>query len=242
MGDIPTDGQTDNGRQSFPTIIICESSLFLVGLTHLLANTQFPVISTEHSEDLPPCGSAPALFIVDANYLSNHVIGTINRLKDRSPRARVVALANHFDLNFVRQGRHAGADGFCLTGSDREVLIKSLELVMLGETVLPTSLITSVINELSSSPERKPLNSLPAEALPPKSSPHRLSAREEEVLGYLKDGAPNKVIARRLDVAEATVKIHVKAILRKVGATNRTQAAMWASTHLQTSSGSSLTV
>jgi two-component system nitrate/nitrite response regulator NarL len=47
-------------------------------------------------------------------------------------------------------------------------------------------------------------------------------------------GAPNKIIARQLDVTEATVKVHVKAILRKVGAANRTQAAMWATEHLGT--------
>ncbi len=46
------------------------------------------------------------------------------------------------------------------------------------------------------------------------------------------EGEPNKIIARKLHVAEATVKVHVKAILRKIGATNRTQAAMWAMDHL----------
>ena len=49
-------------------------------------------------------------------------------------------------------------------------------------------------------------------------------------------GAPNKIIARQLDVAEATVKVHVKAILRKIQVANRTQAAMWAVEHM--SSGS----
>jgi len=45
-------------------------------------------------------------------------------------------------------------------------------------------------------------------------------------------GEPNKVIAKRLDITEATIKVHVKAILRKVGVANRTQAAMWAKEHL----------
>ncbi len=67
-----------------------------------------------------------------------------------------------------------------------------------------------------------------------------LSTRESQILHCLTDGAPNKVIARKLDVAEATVKVHVKAILRKIGAANRTQAAMWATTHLPTNVESSL--
>jgi two-component system, NarL family, nitrate/nitrite response regulator NarL len=60
----------------------------------------------------------------------------------------------------------------------------------------------------------------------------KLSTRETQILNCLRQGAPNKAIARRLDVAEATVKVHIKAILRKIGVANRTQAAMWATTHL----------
>jgi two-component system nitrate/nitrite response regulator NarL len=68
----------------------------------------------------------------------------------------------------------------------------------------------------------------------------KLSTREAEILHCLTEGAPNKIIARKLAVAEATVKVHIKAILRKIGAANRTQAAMWATTHLPTGAGSSL--
>jgi two-component system nitrate/nitrite response regulator NarL len=46
------------------------------------------------------------------------------------------------------------------------------------------------------------------------------------------EGEPNKIIARKLHVTEATVKVHVKAVLRKIGVANRTQAAMWAKGHL----------
>ena len=56
-----------------------------------------------------------------------------------------------------------------------------------------------------------------------------LSPRETEVLRCLADGASNKMIARKFDLAEATVKVHVKAVLRKLKLGNRTQAAMWAS-------------
>jgi two-component system nitrate/nitrite response regulator NarL len=59
-----------------------------------------------------------------------------------------------------------------------------------------------------------------------------LSSREAEILSSLMEGTPNKLIARKLHVTEATVKVHVKAVLRKIGAANRTQAAMWAKGHL----------
>ena len=62
----------------------------------------------------------------------------------------------------------------------------------------------------------------------------KLSSREAQILTCLRDGAPNKVIARQLNLSEATVKVHVKAILKKIGACNRTQAALWAARHVRT--------
>jgi two-component system nitrate/nitrite response regulator NarL len=63
-----------------------------------------------------------------------------------------------------------------------------------------------------------------------------------EILGCLREGAPNKLIARKLKITEATIKVHVKAILRKIGASNRTQAAMWASQRLPRREVSALNV
>ena len=57
---------------------------------------------------------------------------------------------------------------------------------------------------------------------------HGLSEREEQVLRDLVKGLPNKIIARKRDIAEATVKVHLKSILRKIRMANRTQAAIWA--------------
>jgi two-component system nitrate/nitrite response regulator NarL len=55
-----------------------------------------------------------------------------------------------------------------------------------------------------------------------------LPGREFEILRHLASGRPNKVIANDLNITEATVKVHVKGVLRKIGAANRTQAAIWA--------------
>jgi two-component system nitrate/nitrite response regulator NarL len=151
-----------------------------------------------------------------------------------------VAVADHFDLCIVRRGRKAGVDGFCFTSSGPEVLIKTLELVMLGEPVLPLVLVQSMLDSASLSPEHEPATKAPSEQKVSIAGARGLSAREAEILGCLADGAPNKIIARKLDVAESTVKVHVKAILRKVGAANRTQAAMWAMQHLPSKGEASL--
>jgi two-component system, NarL family, nitrate/nitrite response regulator NarL len=61
--------------------------------------------------------------------------------------------------------------------------------------------------------------------------PRTLSQRETGVLRCLMQGEPNKTIARQFEITEATVKVHIKAILRKISVRNRTQAAVWAQSH-----------
>ncbi|GEO18630.1 response regulator transcription factor [Microvirga aerophila] len=224
--------------QEVKTILICNNAMLCMGLNHLLADTCFAVSETvvdPTSLSLRCPKTTPALFIIDASASTDEMVYTIRDLTTQYPEARIVVTADHFDLSFVRRGHDAGVDGFYLTASSPEVLIKSLELVMLGETILPASLVRSMLHGMRLSAEAQPqANKAMAEPNASGSRANSLSAREAEILGCIMGGAPNKVIARKLDVAEATVKVHVKAILRKIDAANRTQAAMWATTHLPT--------
>jgi two-component system nitrate/nitrite response regulator NarL len=152
-----------------------------------------------------------------------------------------VVLADQFDLSFVRLGHEASVDGFCLAAASPEVLTKSFELIMLGETVVPSVVLRSImIGAAPRRDERLQDNTAEPDLSDMKSC--KLSAREMEILGCLREGAPNKLIARKLKITEATIKVHVKAILRKIGASNRTQAAMWASQRLPRREVSALNV
>ena len=116
---------------------------------------------------------------------------------------------------------------------ERDALVKALELVMLGETFISSALALTMLNgtpQAQGSASNMPPG-LPA-ANDTATKAHKLSSREVEILGHLMEGESNKVIAKKLDIAEATIKVHIKAILRKVRVKNRTQAAMWASAHL----------
>ena len=84
---------------------------------------------------------------------------------------------------------------------------------MLGEAILPSDIVLTIATGRE-------------EALHLQRG--KLSNREAEILVFLKEGAPNKVIARSLNLSEATIKVHIKAILKKAGVRNRTQAALWA--------------
>jgi len=230
------------------TILGCKNSMLREGIKHILSSTRYKV----HPEDLS-CrsttlpqlyGSASLLFIIDSNLYPNGMNNLVRELKGQHAEARIVILADGFDLEEMKLVIQAGADGYCLATTGCEALIKYLDLAMLGEVVFPSA---AVLNAISLSGEGAaeqreiaPISmALPqAERLmEAKDSVIRtLSSREAEILQCLMEGAPNKVIARKLDVAEATVKVHIKAILRKIRVANRTQAAMWAVNHLSASS------
>jgi len=227
------------------TALICESPLLCSGLKHLLFGTLFDVIEGASSTGAVPVGDGwqePTLLIFAEGQFSSRTSETIREIKRQFSATRIVALADHFDLGTLQRARDAGVDGVCLTGSRPEVLIKSLELVMLGHPVLPAVLVRLLLDSASSELGQEPRSEVPDQPKPVGPGTRSLSVREAEILGCLADGAPNKVIARKLDVSEATVKVHVKAILRKIGAANRTQAAMWAIQHLPSRADASLKV
>jgi two-component system, NarL family, nitrate/nitrite response regulator NarL len=216
------------------TVRVCNNSLLCVGLEQLLSDTRFVIWKDvfQDPSSLPDFPDMkPLLFIVDGNHRSDGAVELVRDLKTRCPRGRIVVLADHFELGAMISARHAGADGFFLTTIGRDVLVSSLELVMLGEAVLPSSLVLSMMDDVFRYRESRLADSV-ANTKSLNLQIRRLSDREAEILRCLKEGSPNKVIARKLHLAEATVKVHVKAILRKIGVGNRTQAALWAADHM----------
>jgi two-component system, NarL family, nitrate/nitrite response regulator NarL len=133
--------------------------------------------------------------------------------------AKIICLAPEFDFDVMSACFAAGASGYLLESISRDALRESLRLVDAGEKVFPSELAMQ-FPALTSRPD----DSAAPNLSPPESD---LSCREVEVLQCLANGQSNKVIAKNLEIAEATVKVHVKRILRKAHAINRTQAALW---------------
>jgi two-component system nitrate/nitrite response regulator NarL len=232
---LQANNQASGLETTVATALIFKSSLLRSGLQQILRGTPFVLAGADAitgSQLIHDTTPEPALVIIEANQDTSRILEAVRGAKQQSPEARVVVLADQFDLGFVRTGHEAGVDGFCGAGSSPEVLIKSLELVMLGESVWPSAIMHSLFSGMVPSPEQPPQNDAVAE---PKLSHLReckLSVREAQILGCLMQGSPNKIIARNLDITEATIKVHVKAILRKIRVANRTQAAIWATEHL----------
>jgi two-component system nitrate/nitrite response regulator NarL len=231
--------------QLVTTVLICRNPLMRAGIGSILAGTAFAVADNASEDGSDMAGisqGGPILCIIGESRSVADLAETVAGVKARCPLARVVALTDHLAPNALRRACQAGLDGLCLQTMPRDALVKAFELVMLGETFIPATLALEAASQASMRSESR-ADSL-AVVRPAQDSAartRRLSSREAEILHCLMEGAPNKIIARKLDVAEATVKIHIKAILRKIGAANRTQAAMWATAHLGAANASSET-
>jgi two-component system nitrate/nitrite response regulator NarL len=209
-------------RRAFATALVGPNFLALEGLKAILSAAGFRVVASAFRvDDLvsdPELQNQPILLIVIVGDDLRFAISQIELFKVRHESGHVVLLADPGQHSGVEAVFRAGANGYLFMGPTTEQFIKALELVMLGETVLPSVLLPLI---LDSKDEAKPLSA--GDNFAP-----LLSHRERLILRHLAEGQANKVIANKLGIAEATVKVHVKSILSKIGVLNRTQAAMWA--------------
>jgi len=230
------------GRQSGITVLVCEHALLREGLSRILSAANFRVVETSASiDELTPDLLNQEKLILLVLAVTDDQSGTIGQVKafrTRYPAARIALLADRDQLSDenIATAFRSGADAYFLKPSC-DTFLKSLELVMLGETILPPKIISFFLRQRSELVPAEIGQCVEVESAPivyaetlDTHSP-RLSAREQCILRYLIEGDSNKTIARKNDIAEATVKVHVKAILRKIRVNNRTQAAIWAMNH-----------
>lgn len=207
-----------------PTILVGGQGLFRDGLRLVLAETSFnPQHCIDALEELDFLNPGEVfIFIIIAGCKENSS-ELAERIRSRHPLSRIVVLASEGRHESLVAAMEGHADAVLLTSISPDGLIKSLHAVASDEiTVLDAKFWSFCSPALSNVPVTGASNKQRAPVT------KQLSARETEVVQRITIGDSNKHIARRLDIAEATVKAHVKAILSKVGANNRTQLAMWA--------------
>jgi DNA-binding NarL/FixJ family response regulator len=221
------------GRQSFATILIGKSILLREGLARILSSTNFRVLaSVSCADNLLPCKlpqHQPLFIVVHTGDDFDVAREQIDLFRDQHPDSRIAIVADHFRPRELLLAFRAGANGY-FVDMTCAAFIKSLELVMMGETIFPLAFLSFVIDPEGEHLDKavpgdesdKVILLTTGDALAP-----QLSSREKSVLRCLIKGNSNKCIARQMDIAEATVKVHVKAILRKIRVQNRTQAAIW---------------
>ncbi len=160
----------------------------------------------------------PDMILLDLNMKGLNGIETLSALKQAGINSKIMIYTVSDDENDVIQAIKAGADGYALKDSEPEELIAHTQRVAEGEFVISEPLTPILAKALRPQTEQdKTLSILNA-----------LTNRERQIWHCISLGNSNKVIARKLDIAETTVKVHVKNLLKKTQQKNRIEAALFA--------------
>lgn len=150
------------------------------------------------------------LLIIDLDMPDMDWTDGIRTLQEVAPQTGIAIISATEDVRNIKKALEMGISGYIPKSSDTKVITSAIHLILEGGTYLPPSVMeqTSHIADTSSK------------------SAKLLTPRQSEVLSYVAEGMSNKQIAYKMSVSEATVKLHINALLRAIGATNRTQAVI----------------
>lgn len=213
-------------------LIVDDHNLFRRGLTALLSQDgRFEVI--DQAGDVGEALRSLQRHVPDLILLDNHLPGVrgvdgIAALKEAAPEARILMLTVSENENDLAAALQAGADGYLLKTVESDHLCDSIVKVLAGESVVSPEMMTKLVMAFRAKPATVVATVDALDATVQATGIHLLSTREREVLALIAQGDSNKVIARNLDIAETTVKVHVQHILRKLQLTSRVQAAIYA--------------
>ena len=227
-------------------LVVDDHTLFRRGLVALLSQDErFNV--ADQAGDVGEALRCVQRATPDLILLDNHLPGVLGvdaiaTLKSAAPQVRILMLTVSENENDLAAALQAGADGYLLKTVELDHLSEFIIKVLAGESVVSPEMMTKlVIAFRGKAPPAPPVGPAAPEAgraaaetgQAARESPglELLSAREREVLALIALGDSNKLIARKLDIAETTVKIHVQHILRKLKLSSRVHAAVYASNH-----------
>ena len=204
-------------------LVVDDHTLFRRGLIALLsAQPQLEVVA--EAGDAQEAQRRAAQTQPDVILLDNHLPGVkgvdaLAGFKEAAPKARVLMLTMSEDERDLASALRGGACGYLLKPVEGEVLAAAIVRTAAGESVLSPEMTGKLVSAFQTQPQASTIAPDPI---------HALSAREREILEHIARGASNKAIARALNIAETTVKIHVQHVLRKLQLSSRVQAAVYA--------------
>lgn len=162
---------------------------------------------------------APDVVLMDISMPVRDGIEATRQVIAAHPNVRVVMLTSFADQRKVVDAIAAGASGYLLKDGDPDDVAAAVRAAHAGDAPLDPKAARLLIDAQRQSTERS-------------AAGPELSVREREVLMLVVEGLANKQIARRLGIAERTVKAHLTAVFQALGVADRTQAALWARDHL----------
>jgi DNA-binding NarL/FixJ family response regulator len=196
-------------------LVADDHAVVRTGLTQLVGTfdgVELVGAAANGEEAVRLCGERqPDVVLMDLEMPVLDGIGATERITAEHPRVAVVVLTSFSDRERILRALDAGAVGYLLKDAEPDELARALEAAARGESPLDPRAAGAVLSARRSA----------APAL-------ELSEREREVLLMVAEGLPNKLIARDLGISEKTVKAHLTSVFRRIGVTDRTQAALWA--------------
>jgi two-component system nitrate/nitrite response regulator NarL len=203
-------------------LLIDDHTLFRVGLQGLLENRNIEVVASigDGNEGIRVAMEIlPDVILLDMRMPEPDGLAVLHKLRENGLEMPIVILTTSSDENDLVASLRNGASGYLLKDMEPDALVQSLREVQSGKTV--------VAPELAGSLARIVQGGETENIRDPENDPFReLTPRETEILTFLANGQSNKSIARDLGISDGTVKLHVKAILRKLGVHSRVEAAV----------------
>ncbi len=196
-------------------LIADDHAVVRAGLRQLLATFEGIELVGESADGVEAVARAtelrPDVVLMDIEMPRVDGIEATRRILEACEDAHVVILTSFSDREQILRALDAGAAGYVLKDAEPQELAAAIRAAARGESPLDPRAASALL-----AARRAP------------SPADQLSPRELEVLAMVVEGLPNKLIARRLEISEKTVKAHLTSIFRTIGATDRTQAALWA--------------
>ncbi|MFD2230339.1 two-component system response regulator NarL [Alkalimarinus sediminis] len=158
----------------------------------------------------------PDLILLDLNMKGMDGIATLKAMRDKDIYSRIVIFTVSDDHDDVIAALKAGADGYVLKETEPEELVSYIRQAATGTMAISDKLAAVLASEIGNRKEGK------------ERSVDGLTQRERQILKQIAAGMSNKMIASKLDIAEGTVKVHVKNLLKKLKMRSRVEAAIWA--------------
>lgn len=199
-------------------VIVDDQAVVRAGLRMLLAQSQFDVVgeATNCDQALEVVAAArPDVVLLDVIMPKVGGLKTLARLRDAFPELPVVMFSAFENPAFEARALALGAVGYVLKGASRDELTEEIRRAAAGERLWTRT-------------DLRRLSGYTASAEPIGDGEIPLTPRETEVLRLVCGGATNKKISDQLGISTETVKEHVQHVLRKLGVSDRTQAAVWA--------------
>lgn len=205
-------------------LLIDDHALVRKGLEELLESRGMHVVASagtgqegiEKAQQLNP-----DIILLDIKMPVMNGLDTLEKMRSMGIDTPVLMLSMSRDEEDLSRALRGGAQGYLLKDMDPEDLLPALNDAIAGRNVVAKELIGTMTRIIQGKPARH-------ETPQPATPLSELTPREYEILSHIAEGGSNKVIARRLGISDGTVKLHVKAILRKLGVHSRVEAAVMA--------------